>query len=125
MQRSQKFTLAILAGSLLVFAVGAHKVAQAIQPFFTSNNFTVLQGQDTNIAQVVVPSGFTWVVESMSGRIILPTGQHIESAVLFTTTPNPSVLWANPSLISQGGNGRDVYLFNDLTRGYPTAHAGD
>ncbi len=109
---------------------GAHlcAVAQAIQPFFTSNNITINNGQENNVASITVPNGFTWVVESMSGRFQLPTGQHISQALVFTNSsasnPNPVVFHANPSLISPSTFPiPDVYLWNHLTRAYVTGTA--
>jgi len=110
-------------------AVAAFSVvgtALAIQPFYTSNNFSVSQGQDANVVSIEVPLGATCILESMSGRITMPTGQHIVSALLFTdispTKPNHAVLHFNPHLISQGGGlfEVDVYQFNTLTRAYLT-----
>lgn len=123
MKQPQHFSLAIVAAVAIIVGWSIEK-AYAIQPFFTSNNFTIPQGQDSNVASVVVPPGSTWVLESMSGRIQMPSGQHILDALIFVvptpSIPSPAVLHAVPSLVSQFPGSVDIYLFNTLTRAYLT-----
>ena len=118
MKRTNKLALAMAAGSLFFVGGGMHQIAHALNPFWTNHNFSIANGQEGGVATFMVPTDSLFVVESLSGRILLPAGQHLTNFNVVSFGPRPAVLHAAPNLISQNSNGIDTYLFNHFTRAY-------
>ncbi len=117
-----------VGATLLLLAASWPQAAEALQIFHPFRNFTV-NGAGA-AATFIVPANTTFVVESVSGRIAIPTGKQITNCQLSTPADNTPpakeavVLYMEPKLLarnlfdgSQNFN-QDVYTFNTATRAY-------
>jgi hypothetical protein len=128
MTRSQQSVLSSLAVALFLVAGGQGNCVYAIHPYSVFEDFTV--NGPGGFVNTTVPANMIWVVESISGRIALPTGVQLLNGEI-SEQPNPNlppefVLYPEPKLLAKntfgGGAGfpQDIYTFNTATRAYYT-----
>ncbi len=115
------YWLRTLAAAMLIF-IGATQQLAAYEPYSQFKEFTFV---GTGGAFIDVPADMMWVVENVSGRILVMPGVHIITSIVFQQLPTgvldnvifptPILTWPNAII---GDNVRDVYFFNDATRAY-------